>query len=266
MRSERVGSQTVLAQIVQMVAQAQRSKAPMQRMADRVAGYFVLVVVADRARVTSSPGDCFGAEQGWVYGLINAVAVLIIACPCALGLATPMSIMVATGKAATQGMLFRDAAAIENLRTRRHADRRQDRHAHRRQAGIRRGDRRAGSRRGRSAAARREPGPGQRASACRAIVRAARERGLALDKRGIVRVDLGHRRARRGRRPASRARQHGADEAGRRRCARARRSAGGGSAQRGRERDVSCESMAACWAFSPSPIRSRRARRKRWRA
>jgi Cu+-exporting ATPase len=114
-RSEKVGSQTVLAQIVQMVAQAQRSKAPMQRLADVVAGYFVLVVVA--IAVTSFfAWGLFGGEQGWVFGLINGVSVLIIACPCALGLATPMSIMVATGKAATQGILFRDAAAIERLR------------------------------------------------------------------------------------------------------------------------------------------------------
>ena len=115
MRSERVGSQTVLAQIVQMVAQAQRSKAPMQRMADQVAGYFVVTVVGI-ALLTFFAWGLFGPEPSWVYGLINAVAVLIIACPCALGLATPMSIMVATGKAATQGVLFRDAAAIENLR------------------------------------------------------------------------------------------------------------------------------------------------------
>ncbi|MBC7733115.1 MAG: heavy metal translocating P-type ATPase, partial [Bacteriovorax sp.] len=115
MRSERVGSQTVLASIVQMVVQAQRSKAPMQRMADQVAGYFVITVVSI-ALLTFAVWGIFGPEPSWVYGLINAVAVLIIACPCALGLATPMSIMVATGKAATQGVLFRDAAAIENFR------------------------------------------------------------------------------------------------------------------------------------------------------
>jgi Cu+-exporting ATPase len=115
MRSEKVGSQTVLAQIVQMVANAQRSKAPMQRMADVVAGYFVSGVVAI-AVLTFLAWGLFGPQPSWVYGLINAVAVLIIACPCALGLATPMSIMVATGKAATHGVLFRDAAAIEKLR------------------------------------------------------------------------------------------------------------------------------------------------------
>ncbi len=115
MRSEKVGSQTVLASIVQMVVQAQRSKAPMQGMADMVAGYFVLTVVGI-ALLTFVTWGVFGPNPSWVYGLINAVAVLIIACPCALGLATPMSIMVATGKAATQGVLFRDAAAIENFR------------------------------------------------------------------------------------------------------------------------------------------------------
>jgi P-type Cu+ transporter len=114
-RSEKVGSSTVLSQIVQMVAQAQRSRAPMQRMADVVAGYFVVAVVGI-ALLTLPAWGLFGPEPAWVYGLINAVAVLIIACPCALGLATPMSIMVATGKGATQGVLFRDAAAIENLR------------------------------------------------------------------------------------------------------------------------------------------------------
>jgi P-type Cu+ transporter len=115
MRSERVGSETVLSQIVQMVAQAQRSRAPMQRMADTVAGYFVIGVVSI-ALLTFFAWGFFGPQPSWVYGLINAVAVLIIACPCALGLATPMSIMVATGRGATQGVLFRDAAAIENLR------------------------------------------------------------------------------------------------------------------------------------------------------
>ena len=112
--SEKVGSATVLAQIVQMVAQAQRSRAPMQRMADVVAGYFVTVVLAI-AVLTFLVWGFFGPEPSWVFGLINAVAVLIIACPCALGLATPMSIMVATGLGATRGVLFRDAAAIENL-------------------------------------------------------------------------------------------------------------------------------------------------------
>jgi len=115
MRAEKVGSATVLSQIVQMVANAQRSKAPMQRMADTVAGYFVVVVIGI-ALLTFLVWGLFGPQPSWAYGLINAVAVLIIACPCALGLATPMSVMVATGNAATRGILFRDAAAIEHLR------------------------------------------------------------------------------------------------------------------------------------------------------
>ena len=115
MRSEKVGSSTVLSQIVQMVAQAQRSKAPMQRMADTVAAWFVMAVVA-AAVLTFLGWGFFGPEPSWVYALINAVSVLIIACPCALGLATPMSIMVATGQGAKHGVLFRDAAAIENFK------------------------------------------------------------------------------------------------------------------------------------------------------
>lgn len=115
MKAEVVGSQTMLSQIVQMVAQAQRSRAPMQRLADIVAGYFV-TVVAIIALLTLLGWGLFGPDPSWVYGFVNAVAVLIIACPCALGLATPMSIMAATGRAATQGILFRDAAAIEGFR------------------------------------------------------------------------------------------------------------------------------------------------------
>jgi Cu+-exporting ATPase len=115
MRSEKVGSSTVLSQIVQMVAQAQRSKAPMQRMADTVAAWFVMAVVA-AAVLTFLGWGFLGPEPSWVYALINAVSVLIIACPCALGLATPMSIMVATGQGAKHGVLFRDAAAIEKFK------------------------------------------------------------------------------------------------------------------------------------------------------
>ena len=114
-RAEHVGQDSTLSQIVNLVAQAQRSRAPMQRLADVVAGYFVVTVVAV-AIVTFVVWGLWGPPPSWVHGLINAVAVLIIACPCALGLATPMSIMVATGKGATRGVLFRDAAAIEGLR------------------------------------------------------------------------------------------------------------------------------------------------------
>jgi Cu+-exporting ATPase len=114
-RATRVGADSVLAQIVQMVAQAQRSRAPMQRMADQVAFWFVSAVLAI-AVATFFAWGWFGPEPAWVHGVLNAVAVLIIACPCALGLATPMSIMVATGRAASAGILFRDAEAIETLR------------------------------------------------------------------------------------------------------------------------------------------------------
>jgi P-type Cu+ transporter len=114
MRAERVGSETLLAQIVRMVSEAQRSRAPIQRLADRVAGYFVPIVVAI-AVVTFVVWAIGGPEPSMAYGLINAVAVLIIACPCALGLATPMSIMVAAGRGAAAGVLFRNAEAIENL-------------------------------------------------------------------------------------------------------------------------------------------------------
>jgi Cu+-exporting ATPase len=112
--AEKVGSETMLSQIVQMVAQAQRSRAPMQRLADVVAGYFVVIVIGI-ALLTLLGWGLFGPQPSWVFGFVNAVSVLIIACPCALGLATPMSIMAATGRAATQGMLFRDAAAIERM-------------------------------------------------------------------------------------------------------------------------------------------------------
>jgi Cu+-exporting ATPase len=115
MRAERVGADTLLAQIVNMVAQAQRSRAPIQKLADVVAGYFVPAVVAI-AIVTAIVWSVVGPEPRMAHALINAVAVLIIACPCALGLATPMSIMVATGKGATTGVLFKNAEAIEVLR------------------------------------------------------------------------------------------------------------------------------------------------------
>ena len=115
MRAEKVGSDTLLARIVQMVAEAQRSRAPIQRLADMVAAYFVPTVIAI-AVVTFVIWSIWGPEPRMAYGLVNAVAVLIIACPCALGLATPMSIMVATGKAAQNGLLFRNAEAIETMR------------------------------------------------------------------------------------------------------------------------------------------------------
>ncbi|HEX6861558.1 MAG TPA: copper-translocating P-type ATPase [Thermoanaerobaculia bacterium] len=115
MRAERVGSETLLAQIVRMVGEAQRSRAPIQRLADQVSGWFVPLVVGI-AVATFIVWAVAGPAPAMAYAIVNAVAVLIIACPCALGLATPMSIMVATGKGATSGVLFRDAEAIEVLR------------------------------------------------------------------------------------------------------------------------------------------------------
>ncbi|HMM57284.1 MAG TPA: copper-translocating P-type ATPase [Rudaea sp.] len=115
MRAERVGGETLLAQIVALVAQAQRSKAPLQRVADRVAAWFVPAVVAVAA-LAFVAWAAFGPDPTFAHALIAAVSVLIIACPCALGLATPISIMVATGRGAQAGVLFRDAAAIEALR------------------------------------------------------------------------------------------------------------------------------------------------------
>ncbi|MCH7691533.1 MAG: copper-translocating P-type ATPase [candidate division Zixibacteria bacterium] len=112
--AERVGDETLLSQIIQMVSDAQRSRAPIQRLADVVAGYFVPAVVGV-AVVTFGIWSLTGPEPRLAHALINAVAVLIIACPCALGLATPMSIMVATGKGATIGVLFKNAEAIEQL-------------------------------------------------------------------------------------------------------------------------------------------------------
>jgi len=113
--AQRVGSDTLLSQIVQMVAAAQRSRAPIQKLADVVAGYFVPIVVIASV-VTFVVWAAVGPEPALAYALINAVAVLIIACPCALGLATPMSIMTATGRGATLGVLFKDAEAIEVMR------------------------------------------------------------------------------------------------------------------------------------------------------
>jgi Cu+-exporting ATPase len=114
MRAERVGSETMLAQIVQMVSQAQRTRAPIQRLADRVAGWFVPAVIAI-AVVTFIVWVNFGPEPRFAHAIVNAVAVLIIACPCALGLATPMAIMVGTGRGARAGVLIKNAEALETL-------------------------------------------------------------------------------------------------------------------------------------------------------
>ncbi len=114
MRAERVGSETLLAQIVRMVGEAQRSRAPIQRLADSVSAWFVPTVVL-AAVITFLIWSLVGPEPRFVYALVNAVAVLIIACPCALGLATPMSVMVGTGRGATAGVLIKNAEALETL-------------------------------------------------------------------------------------------------------------------------------------------------------
>jgi P-type Cu+ transporter len=112
--AEKIGAQALLARIVDMVAKAQRSRAPVQRVADQVAGWFVPVVVGV-ALLAFAAWAAFGPEPRFAYGLVAAIAVLIVACPCALGLATPMSIMVAMGRGASLGILVRDAAALERL-------------------------------------------------------------------------------------------------------------------------------------------------------
>jgi P-type Cu+ transporter len=114
MRADRIGRDTVLAQIVQMVAQAQRSRAPIQRLADQVAGWFVPLVIAV-AVFAFAAWSTFGPEPRFAFGLVVAVSVLIIACPCALGLATPMSIMVGVGRGAQSGVLIKNAEALERL-------------------------------------------------------------------------------------------------------------------------------------------------------
>ena len=115
MRAERVGAETLLSRIVHMVAEAQRTKAPIQRLADLIAAYFVQTVVAI-AVLTAAVWWFFGPEPALTYALLNAVAVLIIACPCAVGLATPISMTVAMGRGASMGILFRNAEAIEHMR------------------------------------------------------------------------------------------------------------------------------------------------------
>lgn len=115
MRAERIGSDTLLAKIVHMVGEAQRTRAPIQRLADRIAAYFVQAVLAI-AILTASVWWIFGPEPRLAYALLNAIAVLIIACPCAVGLATPISMTVAMGEGARSGFLFRNAEAIERMR------------------------------------------------------------------------------------------------------------------------------------------------------
>ncbi len=209
MRAERVGSETMLAQIVQMVAEAQRSRAPIQSLVDVVASWFVPAVVAV-AILAFIAWTVFGPPPAMAYALVAAVSVLIIACPCALGLATPMSIMVGTGRGAQAGVLIKNAEALERFAKvdtlvvdkTGTLDRGQAEGDHAR-AGRR-------HRRERSSDARGQPGAGERASA------RGRDRGCGPGARsrarGRKRFQLAHRqgRARPGRRPRGGTRQSAA--------------------------------------------------------
>ena len=114
MRAEKVGSETLLAQIVQMVQNASRSQAPIQKLADKISSYFVPIVIAVSG-LTFFIWILFAEQNAYTYALVNAIAVLIIACPCALGLATPMSVMVGVGKGAQNGVLIKEAKALEMM-------------------------------------------------------------------------------------------------------------------------------------------------------
>ena len=138
MRAERVGPDTTLAQIIRLVERAQGSKAPIQRLADRVTGWFVPAVLGIAA-LTFVVWLVFGPEPSLPFALSTAIAVLIIACPCAMGLATPTAIMVGTGKGAEHGILIRDGAALEDAQRVTDRRARQDRHDHPRPARRHRG-------------------------------------------------------------------------------------------------------------------------------
>src|SRR5690606_4502797 len=114
MKAEKVGAETLLSQIIEMVNSASRSRAPIQKLADKISGWFVPIVVLVSV-ITFVVWAVFGPDPAYVYALVNAIAVLIIACPCALGLATPMSVMVGVGKGAQNGVLVKNAEALEEL-------------------------------------------------------------------------------------------------------------------------------------------------------
>jgi len=206
LRAEKVGRDTMLARIVDMVARAQRSRAPIQRLADRVAGWFVPAVIA-AALVAFAAWMVFGPETAIHVRLVAAVTVLIIACPCALGLATPMSIMVGVGRGAHSGILIRDAEALERFEsidtivldktgtlTEGKPKVVLDRHCRR-------------YRRGRIAAVRRQRRARQRASLAQAILNAAKERGLRLSEASDFASSSGKGATGNHRRPQDRARQ-----------------------------------------------------------
>ncbi len=162
-RAERVGSDTLLSRIVHMVAQVQRTRAPVQRLADLVAAYFVQTVIAI-AIVTATVWAIFGPQPALTYALINAVAVLIIACPCTVGLATPISITVAMGQGGAERNPFPQCRGGREAARGQHARRRQDRHADPRPAAARGSARRTGHRARRCSAPDREPRARERAS------------------------------------------------------------------------------------------------------
>ena len=163
--AKHVGAESTLAQIVNLVAQAQRSRAPLQRLADIVAGYFVMTVVSI-AIFTLIIWGLLGPQPSWVYGLINAVSVLIIACPCALGLATPMSIMVATGRAASKGHPVSRCGRNRTAAASRYPSGRQNRHSYSWSPQPAEDHSASRSLRGRSSAPRCQHRSGQRTSAC----------------------------------------------------------------------------------------------------
>ena len=179
MRADKIGRDTVLAQIVQMVAQAQRSRAPIQRLADQVSGWFVPLVIAVAA-LAFVAWAIWGPEPRLAYGLVAAVSVLIIACPCALGLATPMSIMVGVGRGAQAGVLDQECGSARAAREGRHSGRRQDRHADRGEADGRGAQARARDQRGNAAQAGGEPRA--RAASIRSRRRSCAPRRIAVSR------------------------------------------------------------------------------------
>ena len=256
MRAERVGGDTLLAQIVAMVAAAQRSRAPIQKLADVVAGWFVPAVVAVAA-VSFVAWALFGPAPAMGFALLNAVAVLIIACPCALGLATPMSIMVGTGRGATLGVLVRNAEALELLEKvdTLVVDKTGTLTEGKPQAG--RGRSARGIDRERAAASGRQPRARQRAPAGRRDRR--RRRGARPRARRAERLPQRNRQGRASARStaAGRDRQCRADgriSASTRSSCRARPK----QAARGAGRHVGRGRRASRRACSPSPTRSRR--------
>ena len=261
MRADKVGRDTVLAQIVQMVAQAQRSRAPIQRLADQVSGWFVPAVIL-AALLAFVAWSIWGPEPRFTYGLIAAVSVLIIACPCALGLATPMSIMVGVGRGAQSGVLIKNAEALERMekvdtlvvdKTGTLTEGKPSVVAIKTAAGIDEDE------------LLRLTASLERSSEhplAAAIVRSANERGLALARRRELRLARRQGRHRHGRWAEARHRQSPDHDRGRHRHEQPRRRAPTSCAAKARP-PSSSPSTARRPASSPSPIRSRRRPRRR---